>query len=303
MLALAVVATAVLATDTAAADPAYPVVYSGTAALANALLKPDTAPAGANDWSCRPSARHPHPVVLAHGTVENMTYNWFTLAPLLADEGYCVFALNYGQKPGVHVGLPGSAAAGGVGPVADSAEELASFVDRVRSSTGSSTVDIVGHSQGGMMARYYLKFLGGASRVDKLVGLVPSNHGTSADSLALLPGVPLLLTLGLGESVHDQVAGSPLLTKLNAGGDTVPGVRYTVITTRYDEVVTPYTSAFLDGPEVTNIVLQEQCPLDTSDHLAVSFDATALRDVLNALDPAGAQPVTCGLTLPINGGA
>ena len=35
-----------------------------------------------------------------------------------------------------------------------------------------------GHSQGGMMPRYYLKFLGGASKVDDLVGLAPSNHGT-----------------------------------------------------------------------------------------------------------------------------
>jgi triacylglycerol esterase/lipase EstA (alpha/beta hydrolase family) len=279
-----------------------PVVYSGTAALAAASLRPDTAPAGSNDWSCVPDAAHPRPVVLVHGTVENMTYNWFSLSPLLADEGYCVFAFNYGQEPGVHVGLPGATRTGGVGPVADSARELARFVDRVRAATGSAKVDIVGHSQGGMMPRYFLRFLGGASKVDRLVGLAPSNHGTTVDGLARLPGVPQLLTTGLGPSVRDQMVGSAFLDRLNAGADTVPGVRYTVIESSLDEVVTPYTSAFLAGPGVTNILLQRQCPGDLSDHLAISFDAVALRDVRNALDPAHAVAPRCDLTLPVNGG-
>ncbi|MCW2948387.1 MAG: lipase [Actinoallomurus sp.] len=286
--------------DTPAMRP--PVVYSGVAALATATAHPDTAPVGSNDWSCVPSAAHPRPVVLVHGTVENMTYNWFSLSPLLADEGYCVFAFNYGQEPGIHVGLPGATQTGGVAPVADSAHELARFVDRVRAATGSSKVDIVGHSQGGMMPRYFLKFLGGAAKVHTLVGLAPSNHGTTVDGLALLPGVPQLLTLGLGPSVHDQIAGSAFMDELNAGGDTVPAVRYTVIESSLDEVVTPYSSAFLTGPNVTNILLQQQCPGDLSDHLAISFDATALRDVLNALDPAHAVAPRCDVTLPVNGG-
>src|SRR5205823_6328002 len=140
-----------------------------------------------------------------------------------------------------------------VAPIADSAHQLAAFVDRVRSATGAAKVDIVGHSQGGMMPRYYLRFLGGASSVDTLVGLAPSNYGTTADGLSALPGVPQLLGAGLGPSVTDQIVGSAFLQQLNAGGDTVPGVRYTVIETEHDEVVTPYTSAFLTGPDVTNI--------------------------------------------------
>ncbi len=64
---------------------------------------------------------------------------------------------------------------------------------------------MVGHSQGGMMPRYYLKFLGGASKVDDLVGLAPSNHGTSN---------PLLLTPGLNylcPSCLQQKTGSTFL--------------------------------------------------------------------------------------------
>jgi hypothetical protein len=93
------------------------------------------------------------------------------------------------------------------------------------------------------------------------------------------------------------------MTRLNAGGDTVPGVNYTVIETRYDEVVTPYTSAFLTGPDVTNITVQNQCPLDLSDHLQLSYDPVALADMLNALDPAHRVPVPCTAVLPVLGPA
>ncbi len=54
--------------------------------------------------------------------------------------------------------------------------------------TGAKKVDLVGHSQGGMMPRYYIKNLGGASKVDTLVGLAPSNHGTTLEGLFTLAG-------------------------------------------------------------------------------------------------------------------
>ncbi|MBO0805288.1 MAG: alpha/beta fold hydrolase [Nocardiopsaceae bacterium] len=296
------VGASVVSRTSATVGHKYPVVYSGASAAAYAAAHPGTSPAGSNDWSCKPSAAHPYPVVLVHGTIENMTYNWYTLSPLLADEGYCVFALNYGQEPGIHVGLPGAAEPGGVGPIPASARQLKGFINKVLAATGASKVDIVGHSQGGMMPRYYLKFLGGASKVDKLVALAPSNHGTTADGIAQLPGGTQLLTAALGQSVRQQIAGSAFLRKLNAGGDTVPGPAYTVIETAYDEVVTPYTSAFLSGPHVTNILLQDQCAADGDDHLAISFDAIAMRDVLNALDPSHAVAPGCHPTLPLNGG-
>jgi triacylglycerol esterase/lipase EstA (alpha/beta hydrolase family) len=193
-----------------------------------------------------------------------------------------------------------------IGPVADSASQLATFVDGVLAATGAAQVDLVGHSQGGMMPRYYLKFLGGAAKVHTLVGMAPSNHGTTLDGLALLaeqfPGATDLLNAGCPACV-DQIVGSALLTRLNSGGDTVPGVNYTVIETRYDEVVTPYTSAFLTGPDVTNITVQNQCPLDLSDHLEISYDPVALADMLNALDPAHPVEVPCMTVLPMVGPA
>jgi triacylglycerol esterase/lipase EstA (alpha/beta hydrolase family) len=128
-------------------------------------------PPGANDFSCRPTAAHPDPVVLVHGTLFDQTLTWNLLAPALERAGYCVFALDYGNR--------------GTQPIEQSAAQLATFIGRVLSATGAGRVSIVGHSQGGMMPRYYLKFMGGTAHVDKLIGLAPSIH-PDCTGLALL---------------------------------------------------------------------------------------------------------------------
>jgi triacylglycerol esterase/lipase EstA (alpha/beta hydrolase family) len=291
----AVLACAISASAAAAAE--LPVIYNGL--LGYAQGSPSASPPGANNWSCKPSAAHPRPVILVHGTFENMSGSWQALSPLLYDHGYCVFALNYGSYEGS--GQFGIYATGGI---AQSAEQLASFVTQVLAATGARKVDLVGHSQGGMMPRYYLRFQGGAKTVHTLVGLSPSNHGTTLDGIFTLAN---LLGVGSAFGFHcpaceQQEAGSAFLAKLNAGGDTVPGVSYTVIQSANDEVVTPYTSAFLSGSKVTNILLQSQCPLDQGEHLSMPYDHIADADVLNALDPAHPVTPACTPVLPIVGG-
>jgi triacylglycerol esterase/lipase EstA (alpha/beta hydrolase family) len=266
-----------------------------TGALAGALF-PNTPPPGAND-GCKPTAAHPYPVILVNGTFANQDDNWQAASPLLANHGYCVFTFNYG----------GTGIITSTGDIATSAAELGTEVSQVLAETGASKVDLVGHSQGGMMPRYYLKFLGGAQYVNTLVALAPSNHGTTLDGLTTL--VDTLGAIGLVNSAInaactacvEQEAGSAFLTNLNAGGETVAGVNYTVIESEDDEVVTPYTSAFLTGSNVTNITLQNQCPLDESDHLEIAADPVALADVLNALDPSDPVQVPCLLVLPVVG--
>ncbi|QLH20855.1 triacylglycerol lipase [Streptomyces sp. Rer75] len=266
-------------------------VAAATAAPAAAAAQSSqTTDSGWNDYSCKPSAQHPRPVVLVHGTLGNSVDNWLGLAPYLVDRGYCVFSLDYGQLPGVPFFH-------GLGPVDRSAGQLSSYVDRVLAATGAAEVDMVGHSQGGMMPRYYLKFLGGAAKVNALVGLAPSNHGTTLSGLTKLldffPGLDDAVAKA-APGLMDQVAGSDFLNRLNAGGDTVPGVRYTVIATRYDEVVTPYRSQFLTGPDVKNVVLQDLCASDLSEHLTIGMtDGLAFHEAANALDPAHATPTTC----------
>ncbi len=246
---------------------------------------------GWNDFGCKPSAAHPHPVVLVHGTFGNGTDNWLVLAPYLEDRGYCVFSFDYGQLPGVPL-------IDGLGPIEDSAQQLSDEVDKVLAATGAAKVDLVGHSQGGMMPRYYLKFLGGAAKTNALVGIAPDNHGTTLNGLEQIlpyfPGAAEAIEGILPAGLNDQLAGSPFLQKLNAGGDTMPGVHYTVIATRYDEVVTPYASEFLSGSDVHNVLLQDLCPVDVSEHVLIgTTDKIAFHEVANALDPAHATSTDC----------
>jgi triacylglycerol esterase/lipase EstA (alpha/beta hydrolase family) len=296
LLVLVAALVGLAAAPAGAASGNYPVVYNFGAGIVAAATQPGAPPPGANNFSCRPSRVHPNPVVLVHGTFGNMTDSWQALSPLLANNGYCVFALNYGGAEGDQIQA--------TGPIETSAAQLSSFVNQVLAATHARKVDIVGHSQGGMMPRYYLKFLGGAPKVGTLVGLAPSNHGTNllglTELLSAFPGGSSSDIAGC-EACSQQITGSAFLQHLNAGGDTVTGVKYTVIETQYDQVVTPYTSAFLTGPNVTNITLQQQCLLDFSDHLAVIYDQIALHDVLNALDPTHATPPPCVPVAPVLG--
>jgi triacylglycerol esterase/lipase EstA (alpha/beta hydrolase family) len=277
-----------------------PVNYDFLAGALGTFNSPTTPPPGANNFGCRPSAAHPYPVILVHGTLANMNDNWQAAAPILANHGYCVFAFNYG-------GSSATSDLQGTGDIAASAAQLATFVNTVLAATGAAKVDLVGHSQGGMMPRYYLNFLGGAGKVATLVALAPSNYGTTLDGLTVLgndldfiSGVNSVLSTTCAACVQ-QEEGSAFLAKLNAT-PTVPGVNYTVIETRDDEVVTPYTNAFLPAaPDVSNITLQHQCPLDASDHLEIAADPVAMADMLNALDPAQPVRVPCLVVLPLTG--
>jgi triacylglycerol esterase/lipase EstA (alpha/beta hydrolase family) len=291
----ALIASALLAASSQAAE--LPVVYNGV--LGYAQASSTASPPGANDFSCKPSKAHPRPVILVHGTFADMSDSWQALSPLLANHGYCVFALNYGSYEG-----SGEVGIYATGDIAQSAEQLGGFVTRVLSATGASKVDLVGHSQGGMMPRYYMRFLGGSQYVHTLVGLSPSNHGTTLDGLFTLANL-----LGAGSffgfhcpACEQQETGSAFLATLNAGKETVAGVQYTVIQSDKDEVVTPYASAFLSGRNVTNILLQNQCILDQGEHLSMPYDHIADADVLNALDPAHPVTPACTPVLPVAGG-
>ena len=228
--------------------------------------------AGVNDWQCRPSSAHPSPIVLVHGTFGDRKHLLEPLSTALLDQGYCVFSLDYGNR--------------GTLDIPTSARTLEAFVSKVLRATGAQKVSMVGHSQGGMMPRYYIRFLGGKKLVDDLVGLVPSNHGTQATG----PGNPLTqAAFGIAcPACVQQTAGSPFLAQLNAGDETPGKVSYTQITTRYDEVVTPYLSAYLAaGKRTTNITLQDLCPGNLSEHVVIPTDPVAIQLVLNALGRKG----------------
>lgn len=302
VVALAVAMLALfVGTGTASAYLLVPLSFPQ--AQAESFLTGAAAPAGANNWSCKPSSTHPYPVVLVHGTLENQRSNWNALSPLLKNDGYCVYTFNYGA---------GSFTAGqfyGLARISQSAGELKTFVDQVLASTGKSKVDLVGHSQGGMMPRWYIQFLGGAAKVRNLVGLAPSNQGTSLNGIAgladLIPGLADTFVYSWCASCADQVTGSAALTQLNAGGGTSAAVKYTNIITKYDEVVTPYTNGQLSGSNVKNITVQDGCPIDLGEHIAIAYDQRALWYVRDALGSPWWQKgfwAPCTAVIPLVGG-
>jgi triacylglycerol esterase/lipase EstA (alpha/beta hydrolase family) len=280
----------------------------GVAAPAQAA--PVQSPPGANE-PCVPSAEHPRPVVLVHGTWADMSTTWQALSPALKNEGYCVYALNYGA------GVPGSGQnlldlVGG-DTVVRSARTLAEFVTQVRRQTGAAQVDLIGHSQGALVAREYLKNAGGTdiddparNTVHTLVSLAGTNQGTSfhlnqgIGALAQWLGIPVvaLSTLAVGPSYVEQMAGSPFLDDLNEGGHTRPGVDYVAVATRDDMMVTPAQNAFLQpspGHTVRNVWVQDGCPAAEVDHMQVTSHPRAIWLTLDALDPGYGQrhPAPC----------
>ena len=81
------------------ADGPLPVPWTSVAAIEPMLTAPNSSPPGANDDSCVPSDAHPNPVILVHGLTQTRAF-WQTASPLLKNNGYCVFAITYGQLPG-----------------------------------------------------------------------------------------------------------------------------------------------------------------------------------------------------------
>jgi pimeloyl-ACP methyl ester carboxylesterase len=291
----------------AQAQAEYTVPWDATAIAAQQGQNPDGPPAGANDFDCEPTRKHPHPVVLVHGLAANQTVNWPTMSPFLANRGYCVFSLTYGRRESVDFG---AYQPGGLLRMQRSARQLRRFVKRVRNATGARKVDIVGHSEGSLMPNYWVRFMGGARVVDDYVGVTPLWDGTNLAGLATIDEIGQ--ALGLSQVAYDTLepycascrqflSSSKFMRKMNSrGGPAAPGVDYTMIMTKNDELVQPWQSGYMDG--ATNHVVQDQCGLDQSEHLSIIFDPTTAFDIWNALEPPSRQhEVPCVAVLPFVG--
>ena len=262
-----------------------------------AMRHPGAKVPGTNDFTCTPR-KGTHPVVLIPGTSEDAFITWSYYGPRLKKAGFCVYTFNY--NPETH---PLVEAAATSGNIYSTAAFMAHFVDKVLKSTGADKVDLVGHSQGGgPLPRAYIKYYGGDKKVNHLIGIVPSNKGTSILGMERFlnePGTPANTIMSAGaryrnlESAPQQLQGSTFLKDLNAGGMTAPGVKYTVIATRFDNRVFPWTNALIPEPGAKNIVIQDVCPLDHSAHTNITYDPMTYQVVANALEPQRATRVRC----------
>jgi pimeloyl-ACP methyl ester carboxylesterase len=249
------------------------------------FLTPQKPPPGANVDRIEVTAEHPLPIILINGTIATQGENWGVGAPVLANAGYKVYSFNYGnitQDPNFPIQATDD--------IRESGKQLAAEVERVLTETGAPKVILIGHSQGGgILPAYYINNLDGAGKVSQLIGIAPSNHGTDVDGLIGLRDLPILgpLVLGVvnsfGQAFLQQSVGDPFQQEVYGNGDTRPGVLYTTIASTTDWVVTPYTQQALDGPNVTNIVLQDLYPGLTASHLGVVLSPQVWSVVLDAL--------------------
>lgn len=262
-----------------------PVPWHISAGIRAQLRSPGASPPGANTWiaGCWPT-RHENPVVLVHGGFVNQTLNWQTMAPLLTNAGFRVYSLNYGRPKGSTSGW----APGATRPIAENAREIGEFIDKVRDTTGAARVDILAESFGTLSTNHYAKYLGGHEFIERFVALSGLWDGTTVAALNKFPSLPG--RVGLNGIYQEVLHGSEYLTRLRADGIYAPGVQYTNITSKYDELLLPYTTGVADGPDTTNIVLQDGCPHDLTGHFGIAASRRTAAYVFNALDPE--QPVT-----------
>jgi triacylglycerol esterase/lipase EstA (alpha/beta hydrolase family) len=222
-------------------------------------------------------ASGPTPVLLVPGTgsspPRNFGWNWEP-------------ALNNLGIPWCAVTLPDNA----LGDIQDAGEYIVNSIRTMYARAGRK-ISIIGHSQGGMVPRWALRFWPGTrAKVADQIGLAPSNHGTT--------GARSTCTNGCAPAVWQQSNDAQFIKALNSYQETFPGISYTVVYTRTDEVVTPNSddngssSLHGGGGEITNVAIQDVCPGDMTEHNGLgTVDNTAYALAVDALThPGPADP-------------
>ncbi|HTS23351.1 MAG TPA: alpha/beta fold hydrolase [Casimicrobiaceae bacterium] len=174
-------------------------------------------------WLMRDPAPAPakHPVLLVHGVLVNDGVWLFFRRELIRRGVGSIYTLSYGP------------------PLADIelfAEQLATKIDAVRSSTGAARVVLVGHSMGGLVARAYLRRFGGGA-VARLITLGTPHHGS------------VLAYLFPGRSLAQLHPGNPWLAELNRGESAAPPAPTVSIWSWHDSMVAPQASAVFGGAD------------------------------------------------------
>ncbi|MFE9773666.1 esterase/lipase family protein [Streptomyces sp. NPDC005931] len=224
-------------------------LLSTTAAAAAVLVAVQlSGPAQASSGSAFRSTSNP--ILFVHGYSGNGS-NWNTMADRFRADGWpsshlAQWTYDWRQSN------------------ATTAQQLSTEVDNLLTATGASQVDIVTHSMGGLSSRYYLKNLGGSSKVDAWVSLGGPNHGTdSADTC-------------FDTSCTEMRIGSAFLTALNSGDETPGAPRYATWWSPCDTFINPDSSVPLSGATNTRTACLS--------HSGLLVDATVYaqtRDMIN----------------------
>jgi pimeloyl-ACP methyl ester carboxylesterase len=221
------------------------------------------------------------PIIIVGGTLASEIIYWVLEARLRAD-GYYV---DFFELPG-----------GGLIDIRDGAEALKNRISEVLLKTGAEKVTLIGHSQGGITARTYVR-KEGWRLIDNLISLGTPHKGTHAD--------PLLAALLVG--CKGQPTDSPICTQLRAGpflteiNQRAPddGIAYTNINSikQFDVFTDGYTNGRMDNCDRTNaqgqllrcnVTVQEDCPGNITEHIGLASSGVVYSGIRQALNR---QPV------------
>ncbi len=214
------------------------------------------------------------PILLVHGFADNRSV-FAVLRRALRKRGFgVVYSLNFSVLTAL------------TGDVRSAARELGGEVERVCEVTGAEQVHVVGHSLGGLVARYYVQRMGGDARVHTLLTLGTPHRGTI--TAYLLP-TPVLCQLRPNSDIMTELA------------EPSPGcrTRFFAVWSELDGWIVPQRNARLDHPDllVTNYQLSDV------GHLSLPVDPRAVRTVVSTLtqiDP-NQQPRERSMAAPVEG--
>lgn len=255
-------------------------------------------PFGINNFSCTSPS---NPIVLLHGLGATYYEDLNYLQYWLQNQGYCTFARTYGA----YQNFPYM---GGLKPINESAPEIASYIREVIQKTGKSKIDLIGHSEGGFQSLYVPKFEGVSHLIQNIVAIAPPTHSTSIDglyNLAYLYGdrsrdgtSEVLHAVGCA-ACDDLGPGGAAVRRLNDGEPIVQdGNTVTILMSKYDELVTPQTTAFVDEKGVMNRWVQDTCQFDLVGHVGEAYDTNVWNLVKNAIDQTPKRGFVCSVGSP-----
>jgi triacylglycerol lipase len=161
------------------------------------------------------------PILFVHGW-KGSSANWTTMIERFEKDGWTKAELNNWTYNTAQSN-------------ATTAKEEATKVTEIMKNTGATKVNLVTHSMGGLSTRYYIKNLGGESKVEDWVSLGGPNHGTESANLCF------------EVSCEEMRINSKFLKELNAGDETPGAVHYATWWSPCDEIIKPVESVILTG--------------------------------------------------------
>ncbi len=177
---------------------------------------------------------------------------------------------------------------GGIGDLRVQAKRLGEVATQAMSRHDASSVDVVGYSAGGVVARLYVRDEGGASVVRRVLTLGSPHHGTDVAQLA---------TDAVGscpKACEELATDSDLIRRLNAGDETPSGPRWVTLRSSSDQTVTPTGSASLEG--AVDVLVQDVCSGRSTSHGELPGDPVVLATLRSALGrglPRAPTGVSC----------